>query len=132
MKAQVKSLRREDGSAAALHALQAGYRELGRAVRRQPWLVQGSVNVVAPKSSGGSETYTWTRKVRAKTVTVALSARQAAVFRQAIQANRHIEAALSHLREASQTALLTNLPGVTKRRSARPTDPGSESVPKGA
>ena len=100
--------------------LPAAYGQLDRAVARQPWLAQGSVNVVAPKSPGGHVTYTWTRKVRAKTITVALSAEQAAAFRGALAAHRRIEAALRRLRQVSQAALLSELPGVTKRRSVAP------------
>lgn len=112
--------------------LQSSYRELAQVVRRRPWLAQGSVNVVAPKSPAGSETYTWTRKVHAKTVTLALSARQASALREAIEANRRIETVLRHLRELSRTALLTEVPGVTKRRLARPPARRRKSVQKGA
>ena len=82
------------------------------------WLVLGSVNEVAPKTTSAGVTYTWTRKVRAKTVTVALSRQQAAAFRQAIEANRQIEATLNWLRHVSQTALLNEVPGVARRRLA--------------
>jgi hypothetical protein len=132
MKPQGKSSRKSDFSSPALRALRAGYRELDRAVRRQPWLVQGSVNVVAPKSPDANVTYTWTRKVRAKTVTVALSTEQAAAFRGAIKANQRIEAALSLLRQVSQAALLAEVPGVTKRRSDRGDNEEAKTVLKGA
>lgn len=117
---------------ATLRGLRAAYRGLDRAVRRQPWLLQGSVNVVAPRSTAGSVTYTWTRKVRAKTVTVALSEEQAGAFRNAIEANRQIEAALRHLRELSQAALLAEVPGVPKRRLDRGKNARARTVPKGA
>lgn len=132
MKPQEKSSGMRSFSPSAQHALRAAYRELDRATRSQPWLVQGSVNAVAPKSPAGSVTYTWTRKVRAKTVTVALSQEQSAAFRQAIDANRRIETTLAHLRELSQTALLSELPGVTKRRLNTPKIVDAKSVPKGA
>ena len=132
MNAQGKSSCRERVSSAALRALQSNYRALDRAVRRHAWLAQGSVNVVAPRSSSARRTYTWTRKVKAKTVTVALSSRQAAAFRLAIEANRRIEAALGRLRERSQTALLTTVPGVPKRRLAGPQESRRKSVLKGA
>jgi hypothetical protein len=119
-------------SATVRRDLQAAYRTLARAVGRQPWLAQGSVNVVAPKSPAGTVTYTWTRKVRAKTVTVALSRQQAAAFRQAIETNRRIEEALSRLRQMSQTALLAEVPGVTKRRLDAPQHADTKPVPKGA
>jgi hypothetical protein len=83
-------------------------------------------------SPAGNTTYTWTRKVRAKTVTVALSRGQSAAFRQAIEANRRIKEALSRLREVSQTALLAAAPGVTRRRLDVPQDAQTNSVPKGA
>ena len=105
---------------------------LERAVCRQSCLVQGSVNELAPKTSGGNTTYTWTRKVRAKTVTVALSREQSVAFRQAIKANRQLEAALSRLRDMSQTALLTEVPGVTKRRLDGLQNAAEKTVPKGA
>lgn len=117
MKRQEKISEKADFSLSVLRQLRTAYRALDRAVGQQPWLVQGSVNVVAPKSPGGNVTYTWTRKVRAKTVTIALSKKQAVAFRRAIAVNRRVEDALARLREVSQTALLTNLPGVPKRRA---------------
>jgi hypothetical protein len=132
MKRQDKSSGQPRFSAAVLRDLQGAYRTLARAVDRHPWLVQGSVNVVAPKSPSGSVTYTWTRKVRAKTVTVALSPRQSAAFRKAIEANRFIEAALSRLRQVSQAALLAELPGVARRRPNVSQRAETQTVPKGA
>ena len=119
-------------SAFVLRDLQAAYRTLDRATGRQPWLVQGSVNVVAPKSPVGRVTYTWTRKVRAKTITVALSQKQAVAFRRAIWANRQIEEALSRLRQVSQSALLAEVRGVTQRRLDVPQNVKAKSVPKGS
>ena len=103
-----------------------------KALGRQPWLVQGSVNVVAPKTPSGNVTYTWTRKVRAKTVTVALSEAQAEAFRAAIAANRQVEEILARLRELSHTALLEGVPGVSKRRADSARKQRAKTVPKGA
>ena len=132
MKPQDKSSGRRRFSAAVQRDLQAAYRALLRTVRRHPWLVQGSVNVVAPKSPSASVTYTWTRKVRAKTATVALSRQQSVAFRKAVEANRQIEAALNRLRQVSQAALLAEVPGVTKRRLDVPQNAEAKSVPKRA
>jgi len=132
MKPQDKSSDKMRFSAAVRRDLQAAYRALLRTARRHPWLVQGSVNVVAPKSPAASVTYTWTRKVRAKTATVALSCQQAVAFRKAVQANRRIEAVLKRLRQVSQAALLAEVPGVTKRRLNVPQNAEAKSVPKGA
>ena len=131
MKRQDKSSGKTRFSASVPRDLQAAYRTLDRATGRQPWLVKGSVNVVAPKSPVGRVTYTWTRKVRAKTITVALSQKQAVAFRQAISANRQIEEALSRLRQVSQAALLTEVPGVTQRRLNVPQNVEAKNVPKG-
>lgn len=116
MKRQDKSAGKIRFSASVLRDLNSAYRALDRTVCGHPWLVQGSVNEVAPKTTSAGFTYTWTRKVRAKTVTVALSRQQATAFRQAIEVNRRIEAVLNRLRQVSQTALLEELPGVAKRR----------------
>jgi hypothetical protein len=132
MKPQDKSSGKMRFSAAVRRDLQAAYRALVRTVRRHPWLVQGSVNVVAPKSPSASVTYTWTRKVRAKTATVALSRQQSVAFRKAVEANRQIEAALNRLRQVSQAALLAEVPGVTKRRLDVPQNAEAKSVPKRA
>ena len=132
MKPQDKSSGQIRFSAAVRRDLQAAYRALLRTVRRHPWLVQGSVNVVAPKSPAASVTYTWTRKVRAKTATVALSRQQSVAFRKAVGANRQIEAALNRLRRVSQVALLDEVPGVTKRRLDVPQNTKAKSVPKRA
>jgi len=132
MKTRAKSSIGARFSASVLRDLQAARRVLERAVCRQSCLVQGSVNELAPKTSGGNTTYTWTRKVRAKTVTVALSREQSVAFRQAIKANRQLEAALSRLRDMSQTALLTEVPGVTKRRLDGLQNAAEKTVPKGA
>jgi len=125
MKPQVKSSGNPSAgqmccSAAVRRDLQAAYRRLDQDLGRQPWLLQGSLNRIAPKSAAGRVTYSWTRKVRAKTVTIALSREQATAVYQAIAANRRIKATLSRLYTVSQTALLVLLPGVTKRRFDEP------------
>jgi hypothetical protein len=132
MKRQDKTRTRAHFSPSLLRQLQGAYQRLEQAISAQPWLAQGSVNVVAPKSPGGNVTYTWTRKIRAKTATVALSETQAAAFREAIAANRRVEEALAHLRELSQMALLDSLPGVSRRHPDLPRKQPSTTIPKGA
>ena len=98
--------------------LKACYESLRDSLRDLPWILQGSVNEKPPPhgSTSARATYTWTRKVRGKTVTVALSPQQAQAFRRAIKANRQLEKALKSLRELSQIALTESLPGVKKVR----------------
>ena len=109
----------------------AAFKTLDRLWRGQPFLLQGSVNTIAPKTPGAKVAYTWTRKVRAKTVTVALSKAQAEAFRRAITLNRRVETSLAHLRAASQTALLSSLPGAPKRHPARLETGAGPNVPNG-
>ena len=132
MKQQDKSSEKAPFSASSLRQLRAAYRRMEKVLGQQPWLVQGSVNVVAPKTPGGNVTYTWTRKVRAKTVTVALSEAQAEAFRAAIAANRQAEEILASLREVSQTALLEGVPGVSRRRADAAQKQRAKTVRKGA
>ncbi len=109
MKKQAEKPGKIDIPASYLRRLRSAYRALERAVDRQPLLLQGSVNVIAPKSPRGKTTYSWTRKVRAKTVTVRLSKAQAMSFRKAIQDNRNVEEALTMLREISLEAMHPNV-----------------------
>ena len=131
MKQHETSSERASFSASTLRQLRAAYRRIEKALAQQPWLAQGSVNTVAPKTPGGNTTYTWTRKVRAKTVTVALSNAQADAFREAIAANRQIEKILARLRDVSQTALLEGLPGVSRHRADSARKQRTKTVPKG-
>ena len=70
---------------------------------------------IAPRPPNANTTYTWTRKIKAKTVTVALSKQQYLAFRKAIEANRNVEKALKDLRTLSERTLLASLPGVQRR-----------------
>ena len=132
MKTQEQSSPSTCFSASVLRDIQAAYRTLESSVSGHPCLAQGSVNAIAPKSPAGNVTYTWTRKVRAKTITVALSEEQAAAFRLAIAANRRVEEALGRLREVSQTALLSSLPSVIKRHARTSEIDGLPTVHKEA
>jgi len=107
-----KSRRKSDNIA----ELKARYESLQRSLGKQPWILQGSVNERSPppESTSARATYTWTRKVRGKTITVALSPQQARAFRRAIEANRRLEKTLADMRRLSQQALAESLPGVKK------------------
>jgi hypothetical protein len=73
------------------------------------WLSEGSV------SEGHPGAWRWTRKVKARTVTVALSPAQAAAFRAAIATHRRLEELIRELRALSQTYLLQTIPGPRRR-----------------
>jgi hypothetical protein len=78
------------------------------------WITQGSVF----KTQQG--TWCWTRKVNAKTVTVALSAQQAELFKQAVAQHRILEALLAKMRSLSQIFLLQSVPGPVRRKRSKP------------
>ena len=105
MKAQQKKRPPALISGAQVTALRARFRRCQQALSALDWLSEGSVTHVPPGS------WRWTRKVRARTVTVALSATQAAAFQSAIQNHRQLERLIREMRALSQTYLLHALPG---------------------
>ena len=76
------------------------------------WLTDGSVTPNHPGS------WRWTRKVKAKTVTVSLSATQAELFKAAIANHRRLEAILRELRTISQEVLLHSAESVRRKSSS--------------
>lgn len=90
-------------------------RQFPSPLRDLSWIVRGSVVAIAPRTDFANTTYIWTRKVKAKTVTRALTQEQYEAFRAAIEANRKVEAVLKRMRQVSEKTLLNTLPGVTKK-----------------
>jgi len=74
------------------------------------WVTQGSLS----QSPQGH--WRWTRKVKAKTVTVALSDKQAQLFRQAIDEHRQLEKLIDQMRAISQQVLLDSVQGPSRRK----------------
>ena len=95
------------------------YERLQARLQSLPWILNGSVMKIAPRSPNANTTYTWTRKIKAKTVTVALSKQQYMAFRKAIEANRKVEKALKEMRQLSERTLLASLPGVQRKPRSR-------------
>jgi hypothetical protein len=95
--------------------IQRRYERLKKELLSLGWICQGSLMHTPPHA------WRWTRKVHAKTVTVALSEPQAELYRQAIANHRRLEQVLSQMRELSQKVLLGSVPGV--RRRPRKMDP---------
>jgi len=91
------------------------YRKLQDQLRGLPWILNGSVMETTPRSPTASTTYIWTRKIRAKTTTLALSREQYDAFKKAIEANRRVENTLKQMRALSEKVLLDSLPGVQKK-----------------
>jgi hypothetical protein len=97
-------------SPSKVRALRARYQKCQAQLAALDWISEGSVS---PNNSPA--TWRWTRKVKAKTVTVALSAVQAEAFAKAIAAHRHMERLIKEMRALSQQVLLHSLPGPTRR-----------------
>ena len=98
--------------AAQSAALRRRFEECRAELATLDWLSEGSV------TEGHPGHWRWTRKVKAKTVTVTLSPVQADAFRHAIAQHRRLEKLILEMRALSQSYLLECLAG-PPRRSAR-------------
>ena len=94
--------------------LPSAYRPLQRRLARLGFLSQGSVFERNPSQQGSR--YVWTRKVRGKTVTVALSQQQFHWLRQAVANQRKLDRIVGQMQVLSREALFSNVPGVTRRK----------------
>jgi hypothetical protein len=90
--------------------LQYRYQSLRKQLGDLSWISQGSV------MNDRANAWRWTRKLNAKTVTVALSPAQAALYQKAIAEHRKLEAILREMRQLSQRVLLGSAPGVRRRK----------------
>jgi virulence-associated protein VapD len=90
------------------------YRQLQRQLTRIGYLSQGSVFERGPDQQGSR--YVWTRKVRAKTVTVALSQEQYHWLKQAVANQRELENIVEQMQILSRQILFDQLPGVIRRK----------------
>jgi virulence-associated protein VapD len=90
------------------------YRQLQRQLAQLGYISQGSVFERTPGQQGSR--YVWTRKVRAKTVTVALSQQQYLWLRQAVQNQRQLNRLVQQMQTLSRHVLFETVPGVTRRK----------------
>jgi len=93
--------------------LERRFRALKEEIATLGWLTHGSVS---PNHPGY---WRWTRKVNAKTVSVALSEAQAELFRQAITNHRKLESILHEMRAISQEVLLNSAPKNPKKHTRK-------------
>jgi hypothetical protein len=99
-------------SKAETTALRARFAHCQQQLATLDLISQGSVTESRPGA------YRWTRKVRAKTVTVTLSPEQAQAFRLAIGQHRLLEKLIDEMRALSQKILLESLPTPRRRKRA--------------
>jgi hypothetical protein len=93
--------------------LERRYRALKEKLADLEWLTHGSVT---PNHPGN---WRWTRKVKAKTISVALSQEQAGLFKEAIANHRKLESILREMRAISQEVLLKSTVGIRKKSSQK-------------
>jgi hypothetical protein len=109
MKDQLNQRQRTTISEAKVATLRARFERCKEEIRDLDWLSEGSVGENHPG------TWRWTRKVKAKTVTVALSSAQAEAFSKAIANHRRLESLIQNMRALSQEYLLEAIAGPPRR-----------------
>jgi virulence-associated protein VapD len=95
-------------------SLSQRYRQLQRQLSQLGYVSQGSVFERAPGQQGSR--YVWTRKVQAKTVTVALSQQQYLWLRQAVANQRKLQRLVEQMQTLSRQVLFETVPGVVRRK----------------
>lgn len=78
------------------------------------WISEGYVQDRGP--GAGGPCYQWTRKVRGKTVSVALSREQYQWLRDAIRQWRQLQALLKQMQQLSRRVLFETIPGPPRRK----------------
>jgi len=94
--------------------IQAEYRRLLRKLAGTGWISHGYVQDRGP--GAGGPCYQWSRKERAKTVSVALSREQYLWLKQAIENWREVQKILQRLEQLSRQILFETIPEPPRRK----------------
>ena len=97
-----------------LKQLQAEYAQLRDPLADVGWISQGYVQDRGP--GAGGPCYQWTRKVRGKTVSVALSQEQYEAMRRAIENWRQLQTVLQQMQALSRQMIFGTLPDTQRRK----------------
>ena len=97
-----------------LAQIESEYARLRARLARLGWISQGYVQNRGP--GAGGPCYQWTRKVKAKTVSVALSREQYDALKQAIENWREIQQILQRLQALSREVIFATLPNPPRRK----------------
>jgi hypothetical protein len=97
-----------------LQSWQGEYDRLKAVVAQTGWISEGYVQDRGPGAGGAC--YPWTRKVKGKTVCVALSKEQFEWLKVAIANWRTVQAALRQMQRLSRQVLFTTLPDTQRRK----------------
>lgn len=98
----------------SLSAWTREYERLREQLRNTGWISEGYVQDRGP--GAGGPCYQWTRKVRGKTVSVALSREQYEWLRDAITQWRHLQTTLKQMQQLSRRVLFDTVPGPPRRK----------------
>jgi hypothetical protein len=94
--------------------LEAQYGQLRAQLAQVGWISQGYVQ---DRGRGaGGPCYQWTRKVKGKTVSVALSKEQFHALRKAIENWRHLQDLLAQMQALSRSLIFGTLPDTHRRK----------------
>ena len=104
----------ESNEKTALPQWQAQYARLLGRLAKVGWISEGYVQDRGP--GAGGPCYQWTRKVKGKTVSVALSQQQYEWLRTAIAQWRELQATLKKMQRLSRQVLFETLPGPPRRK----------------
>jgi hypothetical protein len=94
--------------------IQTEYAQLRARLGRLGWISHGYVQDRGP--GAGGPCYQWTRKVKAKTVSVALSQEQYEALKQAIENWRHAQEILRRMQALSREVIFETLPNPPRRK----------------
>jgi hypothetical protein len=97
----------------AAERLPAGYRRLRAQLDKIGWIALGSV-LERKRPGHGGPRYQWSRRVKGKTVTVALSPEQFAWLKQALGNQRKIEGILHGMHQQTLAYMWKHLPSTRR------------------
>jgi hypothetical protein len=99
---------------ANLARIETEYAQLRARLSRLGWISHGYVQDRGP--GAGGPCYQWTRKVKAKTVSVALSKEQYQALKRAIENWREAKEILQRMQALSRAVIFETLPGPPRRK----------------
>jgi cyclopropane fatty-acyl-phospholipid synthase-like methyltransferase len=98
----------------SLPEVQRRYRQLCQRLAQTGWISEGYVQDRGPGAGGPS--YQWTRKVRAKTISVALSKEQYEWLKTAIANWREMQETIKEMQRLSRQVLFATVPNPPRRK----------------
>jgi hypothetical protein len=98
----------------SLPEVQRRYRQLCQQLAQTGWISEGYVQDRGP--GAGGPCYQWTRKVRAKTISVALSKEQYEWLKTAIANWRQMQETIKEMQKLSRQVLFATVPNPPRRK----------------